>query len=108
MLFGLGRGLKKSSGAKLAGTLQGEDYFLDALPEPFKAQAWSVLGERAREMDTVIVPSRYYQEEMSRRLNIPSERLHVVHNGINLNGYASRATRPDGPPTLGIFLRILS
>ena len=84
---------------------QGEDGFLDALAEPYRSQAWEILAERAREVDAFMAPSRYFADLMARRLDLPRERVQVVPNGINLDGYVP-AEQPPDPPVLGFFARL--
>jgi glycosyltransferase involved in cell wall biosynthesis len=111
LLVGLVHKLKAELGAPVVITLQGEDTFLDALPQPQRDEAWKLLSERAREVDLFIAPSRYYSELMSRRLNLPPGRVRVIYNGISLDGFGEtqnslRETRGDAPPVLGYFARM--
>jgi glycosyltransferase involved in cell wall biosynthesis len=82
---------------------------LDALREPFRSQVWAALADRARDIDRFIAPSRYVADLMSRRLGLDPERVRVVPNGINLEGYAcdTALTAPDPKaPVLGYFARM--
>ena len=107
LLAGMARRLKTELGSRLICNLQGEDYFLDHLPAPYRDEAWSVLAERAAEIDLFIAPSAYYAELMRRRLNLPGERVRVIPNGINLEGFDERPPRvPGAPPVLGYFARM--
>jgi len=56
-------------------------------------------------VDLFVSPSRYFADLMTRRLKIPSERMKVVLNGINLAGYEAPASSDGkaGPPVLGYF-----
>ena len=105
LLIGLVRRLKATLRAPVIVFLQGEDTFLDALPEPARAQAWEILSARAAEADLFIAPSRYFAELMQQRLDLPADRVRVIHNGINLEGF-SPATSPPDPPVLGYFARM--
>ncbi len=108
LLSGMARRLKEELGSVLVCNLQGEDYFLDQLPSPQREEAWSVLAERAAEIDFFTAPSGYYAELMRRRLNLPEGRVRVIANGINLAGFED-ADRPRGgsaPPVLGYFARM--
>ena len=87
LLMGLVRRIKRETGAFVAVTLQGEDSFLDSLPEPERSQSWETLAERAQEADAFIAPSRYYADVMTERCRLPKDRVHVVPNGIALDGY---------------------
>ena len=67
--------------------MQGEDTFLDALPEPHRAAAWQTLAERCADIDLFIPPTQYFGRRMSERLRIPESRVRVIYDGINLEGY---------------------
>jgi len=105
LLIGMARRLRSEARAPVVCMLQGEDSFLDALPEPWRKRCWDTLSERMREADLLVAPSHYYACEMSRRLNLPEERIKVVHNGISLQGYQPPTQWPD-PPVLGYFARM--
>ena len=105
LLAGMARRLKQEIGAPVVCSLQGEDTFLDALAEPYRTQCWATLSERAKEIDLFIAPSRYYGDLMARRLGVPPERVEVIYNGINLEGFAPAASLPT-PPVLGYFARM--
>ena len=48
LLIGLARRIKERTGAAIVCTLQGEDAFLDSLPEGDRAAAWEVLSGARR------------------------------------------------------------
>jgi glycosyltransferase involved in cell wall biosynthesis len=108
LLAGMARKIRAELRAPVICTLQGEDYFLDSLPEPHRQSAWRVAAERAAGVDLFIAPSRYYGARMAERLKIPPERMKIVPNGINLDGYETTAPPAvkTGPPVLGYFARM--
>jgi glycosyltransferase involved in cell wall biosynthesis len=128
LLLGQARRLKAELRTPVVCTLQGEDSFLDALPESHRAICWRTLAERAAEVDAFISPSTYFAKVMAERLGLPPARIHVVHNGIDLAGYEAptpvagdggdgppperAATHPvsvrtqQSPPVLGYFARM--
>jgi glycosyltransferase involved in cell wall biosynthesis len=108
LLVGLARRIRAEVRAPVICSLQGEDWFLDGLPEPHRATAWRVAAERAAEVDLFISPSRYFAQLMGERLNIAPARMKVVRNGINLGGYEEAAPPggKGGPPVLGYFARM--
>ena len=76
-------------------TLQGEDGFLDGLPEPYRQQAWELLAQRCAGVKHFIPVSQYFGEQMRPRLGVPADRLTVGYPGINVAGYApANATGP--------------
>jgi glycosyltransferase involved in cell wall biosynthesis len=105
LLVGMAREVKRRCGAAVVCTLQGEDGFLDDLPEPDRTKAWHSLAERAQEIDGFVAVSRYYAGVMTERAQLPADRVHVVPNGILLDGYAPAASPPD-PPVLGFLARL--
>jgi hypothetical protein len=82
LLVGLARRIKEQTGAAVACALQGEDAFLDSLPDGDREAAWQALTERAVD-----------------------DRVHVVYNGILLDGYGPAPAAPD-PPVLGYLARL--
>ena len=117
LLIGMVRRLKAELHVPVACALQGEDFFLDGLPESHRAACWRALAERAAEVDLFVAPSRYFGDLMRERLGLAADRVQVVYNGINLEGYAVEGQKPDGRwqmadgkengvPTLGFFARM--
>jgi glycosyltransferase involved in cell wall biosynthesis len=112
LLIGMVRRLKAELRIPIACSLQGEDTFLDSLPESHRADCWQTLAERAADVDLFVAPSRYFGDLMRARLGLPADRVRVVYNGINLEGYEvevqslkSKVQSPD-IPALGFFARM--
>jgi glycosyltransferase involved in cell wall biosynthesis len=105
LLVGMARRLRAELGAPIVCMLQGEDTFLDSLPEPARAEAWRTMAERCAGVDLFIAPSHYFGGLMGVRLGLRDDRLRVIYNGINLDGF-SPAVEPPDPPVLGYFARM--
>jgi len=105
LLAGLARGLKTRLDTRVVCMLQGEDSFLDSLPETHRQKTWDFLAERCADIDQFIAPSRYFADLMTRRLRLPPEKVQVVHNGIPLDGYEPVDELPN-PPVIGYFARM--
>jgi len=108
LLVGLVRKLKQELRSPVVCMLQGEDYFLDSLPQGQRDEAWRTLAGRAAEVDLFIAPSRYFSELMTRRLRLAANKVRVIYNGIHLAGYekTDAAGRSTEPPVLGYFARM--
>ena len=110
LLIGMARRLKAELGVPVVCLLQGEEPYLDALPDSHRDPAWQLLAERAREVDAWIAPSRWAAQRMIARLRLPPERVHVVYDGISLAGYEVRnpksEIRNQKAPVLGYFARM--
>jgi len=117
MLSGVVRRLRQQLDRPVVTTLQGEAPFLDALPEPYRGQAWQTLRERTVDVDMFVPVSHSYSELMSQRLELSADRVRVVHNGLDLRdlqdepaplsqrrprtiGYLARMCRDKGLHTL--------
>jgi glycosyltransferase involved in cell wall biosynthesis len=110
LLVGMARKLKSELRTQVICTLQGEDAFLDGLPDSHRDKAWQLLRERAADVDMFIAPSRYFGNLMTRRLGLPPGKVSVVHNGISLNGYEVQSPKSkvqsQSVPVLGYLARM--
>jgi glycosyltransferase involved in cell wall biosynthesis len=107
LLAGMARRIKAALRVPVLCSLQGEDWFLDALPSPDRELVWQTAAERAADVDLFIAPSRYFADLMQRRLKLAPERVRVLPNGLNLDGYAAAPRKSDvQPPVLGYFARM--
>ena len=108
LLVGLVPGIKAALGIPVLASLQGEDSFLDGLPEPWRTRAWEAMGARARDCDACIAPSRYYADLMGARLRLPAEKLRVIPNGIAPDETNdARRPSPVAEPTIGYLARFI-
>lgn len=107
LLAGVVGELKQRLGVPVLATLQGDDIFLEALPEQHRAVALGLIREHCQHLDGYLATSRYYADFMAGYLGIPRERIEVVYPGLNLAGYvAPRQHRAERPFTIGYFARI--
>lgn len=105
LLIGMARELGRELNTPVLCQFQGEDTFLDQLPEPYRGRCWAEATERARDVWAFISPSDYFAEQMRGRLKLPSEKVRVAPNGITLEGYLEQAA-PTGDPVIGFFARM--
>jgi len=102
---GMIRQLKQRLGVRIICTFQGEDSFLDGLPEPYRSQCWTELRARLADADMVVAPSQFYADLMRRRLDAPDLRIEIMANGIDLEGY--HPPKPSSPPVIGYLARMI-
>jgi glycosyltransferase involved in cell wall biosynthesis len=105
LLAGFAAPLKQHYGAPVVLFFQGEDSFLDGLPEPYLSQCWTALRKRLADSDVLISPSRFYAGLMRQRLNLAPDAIEVVPNGIPLDGYSPAEAEP-ACPTIGYLARM--
>jgi glycosyltransferase involved in cell wall biosynthesis len=106
LLINLVAPLKRALGCPIAMTLQGEDLFLEALPEPYKTEALELVRSQIGNVDMFIAVSEYYARFMAGYLRIPPSKMRVARLGVNTADLSvtTRATRE--PFTVGYFARI--
>ena len=110
LLSGMVHQLRERVKVPVLGSLQGDDVFLEMLPEPHKSQAIELISKHCQEMQGFIATSRYYADFMAGYLRIPREKIDVVYPGLNLKGHgrklATGRSNSDTPFTIGYFARI--
>jgi glycosyltransferase involved in cell wall biosynthesis len=107
LLSGLVHEIKARLGVPVLAALQGDDIFLEALPEPYRGQAMALIRDHCREIDGFVATSAYYADFMAEYLGLPRGRIDVVYPGISLKGYGGpRPARDGAVPTVGYFARI--
>jgi glycosyltransferase involved in cell wall biosynthesis len=94
LLLGLARSIREATGAAIVASLSGEDVFIDQLPDPHREETWSLLRERAADIDQFVALNGYFADFMGNRLSLPVERVTVVPHGVDLTVY------PSLPPDL--------
>lgn len=89
-------------------TLQGDDLFLEYMPESYRKQARAEIRRLSASIDGYIVFSNYYADFMADYLGLPRDRFHIVPMGLHVDDLLTGpGERPmDRPPTLGFFARI--
>jgi glycosyltransferase involved in cell wall biosynthesis len=107
LLISLARPLKRALGnVPIVVTLQGEDLFLEGLPEPFKAEALGLIRSQVTDVDLFVAVSEYYAGFMQQYLRIPPEKMRVAPLGIAAPADLAPAPLARRPFTVGYFARI--
>lgn len=120
LISGMVHRLRDRLKVPVIGSLQGDDIFLEMLPEPYRKKAIDLISAHCAEMQGFIATSKYYADFMAGYLRIPRDRIAVVYPGINLKGHRGaggslaqqerQASRPsprkDEPYIIGYFARV--
>ncbi len=107
MFLGMVRRIREEVGVPVVVALQGEDLFIDDLPEPFHTTVVEEMQHRAADASVFLSPSRYYAEHMAGVLDLPPEQIAVIPLGIRIEGHgAPKEPRTDGAVNLGYLARI--
>jgi glycosyltransferase involved in cell wall biosynthesis len=105
LLIGLAHRIREELRIPIICSLQGEDAFLDSLPEPYREQCWRLMQEHSADVNRFVAPSRYYGTLMQERLRLDADKTAVIYNGIDLEGFAP-AQAPPQFPTVGFLARM--
>ena len=104
MLSGVARKIRKELDCRVWCTLQGEDAFVESLGE-YTDQVWAMLQANAEHIDLFVPVSEYYAQKMSAAMRLSPEKVSVVYNGIETEGYAPADHAPK-VPTIGFLSRM--
>ncbi len=98
--------LSRSLKVPILTTLQGDDVFLDGLPEADRKACIREMQRNDAFTAGYLATSVDYAEYMAGYLGIDRGKIEVVLPGLNPKGHAGPMPRPvDRPPTLGFFAR---
>ena len=105
LLVGMAKPIREALGCPVVCTAHGEDGFLDALPQPYRDEAWQELVRQSRHVACFLPVSEYYGRVLQERTGIEKGKFRVVHNGINFDGFVAREELPE-PPVIGYLARM--
>jgi glycosyltransferase involved in cell wall biosynthesis len=106
MLIALAAPIRRIHDVPVVVTLQGEDLFLNGLPDPFKAEAIALIRQQVKEVDLFVSVSEYYAGFMADYLQIPSSKIRTVPLGVNVDDFRPRVRSAGQPFTIGYFARL--
>ncbi|HPE77749.1 MAG TPA: glycosyltransferase family 4 protein, partial [Draconibacterium sp.] len=87
LLLGLARRLKEKTGVPVLCSLQDEDVWVDAMQPQFQQKIWDLMHERAEDVDALVAVSNYFADEMKKRMNLSSEKIHTFYLGVDAADY---------------------
>jgi glycosyltransferase involved in cell wall biosynthesis len=107
MLSGIAPELRRRLDVPVLCSLQGDDIYLDFLPDDHRGAAMDLIRRNSAAIDGYVTTSAYYADFMATYLGLPRERIHVVLPGLNLKGHGGARPERNGRPfTVGYFARV--
>ena len=94
LLLGLAKAIREATGARIVASLSGEDVFIDQLPDPYREETWTLLRDRAADVDRFVALNRFFAGFMEGRMGLPADTVTVVPHGVDLTVF------PGAPPDL--------
>lgn len=98
LLLSLAPALRDEGRFRIVCQVQGEDGFLDELPEPWRSQALELMRGYAAQVDRFLSPSKGYATKMAELLGVPIDSFDVLSHPVP---NVDELPFPEGPPTLG-------
>lgn len=105
LLIGIAKSVRREIGVPVVATLQGEDVFMEGLPEPYRTQCWDAFRKESEHVSRFVAVSRFYGGRMKERLGAEGGKLRVVHNGVDPAAFAPAGEPPDAP-VIGYLARM--
>ncbi len=106
MLAGLAPAIRREVGVPLVSSLQGEDYFLSNLPDPYSEQAFAILRRMAQSINAFASPCRDHAETMAPLIGRSLDDITIVPPGITVEDFSPREPRNPNEFVIGYIARI--
>ena len=106
LLIGLAQPLRTALQRPVCCTLQGEDLFLNGLPEPYRSKALESMRRQVRWVDGFAPVSRHCATFMQELLGIDPDRMHLIPLGVRAGDYGNRRSPRSETFRVGFLSRI--
>jgi glycosyltransferase involved in cell wall biosynthesis len=107
LLSGIAPELRAATGAAVVCNVQGEDAFLERIPEPHYSECMRLLRVNAKSVDLFLAPNEMHARKMTEGLGIPSTKMVVVPAGVDPKPLARSTERSRKPFTIG-YLSVIN
>ncbi|MCF8371836.1 MAG: glycosyltransferase family 4 protein [Bacteroidales bacterium] len=87
LLLGLAHKLKEKLKVPIVCSLQDEDVWVDVMEPKFRDEVWALMAQKADDVDAFVSVSDYYAGVSIDRMNLPKEKIHTIHLGVDPEEY---------------------
>ena len=105
LLLGLVRRIKQEVRVPVVCSLQDEDVWVDVMSDKHREEVWQLMKERSREVDAFVAVSRFYANEMQKKLHLRNQQLFINYLGVDTADYVVKDIR-DKEPVIGFISRM--
>jgi glycosyltransferase involved in cell wall biosynthesis len=97
LLLGLANKIRTEVGAHVVCSLQDEDVWVDAMAPEYQEKVWQMMSEKGKDVSAFIAVSDYFAGLMHEKMDIPEEKMHVVHIGVDPARYVVETPELETP-----------
>lgn len=105
LIMGLAKQLKDVLGSKVICSLQNEDDWIDEMVEPYRSQAWKLIGEESVNIDKFISPSEYFKKLVVEKTGINPDQIEVIPSALEEHAF-NNLTKKGETPAIGFYSRL--
>ncbi len=87
LLNGIAPKLKSVLNVPIVCSLQDEDVWIDPMEAKFQEESWQLMKDNSEYIDAYIGVSDYYTKLMLRKMDLPMEKVHSLHIGVDPSDY---------------------
>ena len=108
LLSGIVPALRQRFHGRIVCLLQGDDIFLDALPDRWRQTSIDLVRDNSQHFDRLITHSRWYVRHLADSIGLDPDRFLQIPLSIDCEqpGTADEKFNDSGPKTIGYFARI--
>jgi len=97
LLLGCAKKIQTELNIPVVCSLQDEDVWIDSMSDSYQEKLWNLLSEKAKYVSAFIAVSDYFGNKMKKNMNIPDEKLRVVHIGVSPDLYKPQIPNTSTP-----------
>ncbi|MCD6346815.1 MAG: glycosyltransferase family 4 protein, partial [Bacteroidales bacterium] len=105
LLNGIAPKLKQVMNVPIVCSLQDEDIWIDPMEEKYQKASWGLMEQNSEFIDAYISVSSYYTQLVTSKMNLPVEKLHTLHIGVDIDDYEYHPDT-DKPANIGFISRM--
>ena len=105
LLLGLAGPIRERLQTKIVCSLQDEDVWVDVMHEGIRQKIWNLMSEKAKDVDLFISVSDYFKGVSLDRMQIPSEKIKIIHLGVDAADYSFK-NATEKPRNIGYISRM--
>ncbi len=105
LLLGFVPALREALDAVFVCSLQDEEPWVAGMGAPWTDRCWEAMAQQAKSVTAFVATSHWYAKRMIDRMQLASDRVHVIYPGINVPAQPPEFS-PADPPTIGFLSRL--